>query len=478
MILDRDYRILEANHAAIAAINKPKEEVIGDYCYKIFHHSDYPPESCPHTLLLRSEQPETVEMEVEVLGGTYLVTVSPVLDNGGKVIKTIHIARDIAELKQVQEKLLEEKELAQKYFDIAGVILIVIDTDRRVSLVNKKGCEVLGYEEEKIIGKDWFDHFLPERIRQDTKSTFQKLLKGDIEPVEYYENPVLTRSGEERIIAWHNTVLLDDEGHIIGTLSSGEDVTERRRAEDAIRSAKEQLETKVKERTDELRKKNEEMEKFIYSISHDLKTPLRSIQRLVERLGKDLGTQLTGQYTADLLALSRTAETTNRLLQDMLSYARLGIEDFSKAELPLKGVLIDAQFELIDDIRKSDAEISVSESLPIIRGHERTLVRLMVNLLSNAIKFVPVGRRPEICIKAEVLEKCVRVSVQDNGIGLDPGSKDRIFRMFERLHSHDKYPGTGIGLAIARKAVELHGGNIGVESQSDQGSTFWFEIPS
>jgi len=357
------------------------------------------------------------------------------------------------------------------------VILIVIDTNGRISLINKKGCEVLGYEEEKIIGKDWFDHFLPERIRENTKSVFQKLLKGELEPVEYYENPVLTKIGEERIIAWHNTVLNDDEGHITGTLSSGEDVTDRRRAEDALRSAKEQLESKVKERTEELREKTEEMEKFIYSISHDLKTPLRSIRRLADGFIKDLETQLMGQSSADLLALSRTAETTNRLLEDMLSYARLGIEDFFKTELPFKAVLADAQLELIDDIRKSNAKIIASESLPIIRGHERTLTRLMVNLLSNAIKFVPVGMRPEIYIKAEVLENCVRVSVQDNGIGIDPGSRDRIFRMFERLHSHDKYPGTGIGLAIARKAVELHGGKIRVESELGQSSTFWFEIP-
>jgi len=120
VILDRDFRILEANRAAIAAINKPKEEIIGNYCYKIFHCSDHPPESCPHILLLYSEQPETAEMEIEALGGTHLITVSPVLDNKGKIVKTIHIAKDIAELKQFQEKLREEKERAQKYFDIAG----------------------------------------------------------------------------------------------------------------------------------------------------------------------------------------------------------------------------------------------------------------------------------------------------------------------------------------------------------------------
>jgi PAS domain S-box-containing protein len=478
VILGRDHRIIEANRAAIAAIRRPKEEIIGRHCYTIFHCSDHPPASCPHEQLLRSERPETVEMEIEAFDGIYLVSVSPVLDGERRVVKTIHIAKDVTEHKRIQENLRDEKERAQRYFEIAGVILVVIDVDRKVSLINKKGCEVLGYKEEEIIGKDWFDHFVPERLRRETKDVFQKLLAGEIEPVEYHENPILTKSGDERIIAWHNTVLIDDRGRIIGTLSSGEDITDRKRAEDALRRANEQLESKVKERTEQLRNRNEEMERFIYSVSHDLKNPLRVIERLSQTLINDLEQQLARDQFEDLSALSRMAESTNHLLEDMLTYARLGIESFSKTELPLKTVIVDAQLALIAEIGRRGAEIRISEPMPIIRGHHRTLTRLMVNLLSNAMKFVPVERSPEIYVDATVLEHCVRVSVRDNGIGIDPGSRERIFRMFERLHSQDRYAGTGIGLAIAKKAVELHDGRIGVESEPGTGSTFWFEIPS
>ncbi len=135
-------------------------------------------------------------------------------------------------LKLSEEKLKEERDRVQRYLDIAGVILLVIDSDQKVVLINKKGCEVLGYEEKEIIGKNWFDHFLPERIRGEFKSVFSKITADGTGDFEYVENPVLTKWGEERIIAWHNTVLRDESGKIIASLSSGEDITERKRVEE------------------------------------------------------------------------------------------------------------------------------------------------------------------------------------------------------------------------------------------------------
>jgi len=120
---------------------------------------------------------------------------------------------------------------ARRYLDIAGVIIVAIGSDGSVSLINRKGAEVLGYEEEEIIGKDWFDHFLPRRLQKETRAVFDKLMSGDVAPVEYYENPVITKSGEERLIAWHNTLLQAKDGTITGTLSSGEDITLRKQTE-------------------------------------------------------------------------------------------------------------------------------------------------------------------------------------------------------------------------------------------------------
>jgi len=144
---------------------------------------------------------------------------------------------DITVPMQVEQAVLEEKNRAQEYLDIAGVILVVTDKNQKVTLINKKGCEILGYDEKEIIGKNWFDNFIPKSVRKEVKSAFNNLMSGNIELVAKFENPVLAKNGEEKIIAWHNTVLRDDENNIIGTLNSGQDITERKSAEQALRES-------------------------------------------------------------------------------------------------------------------------------------------------------------------------------------------------------------------------------------------------
>jgi PAS domain S-box-containing protein len=144
---------------------------------------------------------------------------------------------DITERKQVEEALRQERDRAQKLLDIAGVMFVALDASGEVTLVNQKGRAVLGHEQKEIIGKNWFDNFLPDSMKDPTKTVFNRLMAGEIGPIEYYENAVVTKFGEERIIAWHNTILTDDEGNIVGTLSTGEDITNQKRAEVALQEA-------------------------------------------------------------------------------------------------------------------------------------------------------------------------------------------------------------------------------------------------
>jgi PAS domain S-box-containing protein len=188
---------------------------------------------------------------------------SPIYDHNGNIIGAIESIRDITHRKSTEEELKKEKDKAQRYLDVAGVMLVVINADQTVAMMNKKGCDVLGYREEEIIGKNWIDMFVPERMRSGIKSVFTKLMNGHIKPVEYFENPVLTKKGMERTIAWHNTLLTDECNNIIGSLSSGEDITERKKTEGELKQARSELEIRVKERTAELMKVNKELKREI-----------------------------------------------------------------------------------------------------------------------------------------------------------------------------------------------------------------------
>jgi len=141
-------------------------------------------------------------------------------------------ARNYEELEETRDKLRQERDKAQMYLDIAGVIFVALNREGEVILINRKGCEVLGYDEGEIFGKNWFEHFIPQSVREEVGPLAQKLLSGEEETAKYSENPILTKDGKERIIAWHNTILKDEQGNIIGHLSSGDDITERKLQEE------------------------------------------------------------------------------------------------------------------------------------------------------------------------------------------------------------------------------------------------------
>ena len=234
MILDPEHVILEANRAVQEATGLSGEELRGETCYQVFHGADEPPPGCPLVALLASGRPETSEMDVEIFGRMFLVSVTPLFDDRGRLERIVHVATDITERKQAEEQLSTEMDKARQYLDVAGVMLIALDAHGEITLINTKGCEILGADQKEILGKNWFDAFLPKRLVEEVRSVYDKSMKGEIEQVEYYENPIRTKTGEERIIAWHNALLRDASGKIIGLLSSGEDITERKRAEEAL----------------------------------------------------------------------------------------------------------------------------------------------------------------------------------------------------------------------------------------------------
>ena len=221
---------------------------------------------------------------------------------------------------------------------------------------------------------------------------------------------------------------------------------------------------------------NKELEAFNYSISHDLRGPLRSMQgfacALLEECSEELG-EGGREYASRIVSSGRYMDT---LLRDLLAYSRLTAAELTLSPIDLNALLADVIEQLQNEIEEKKAVVNVEPSLDLVVGHAPTLRHVFGNLIGNALKFTDPTTRPQVRIHTEAGTDSVRVWVEDNGIGIAPEHQQQIFRLFLRLH-RDAYCGTGIGLTIAQKGVERMGGRVGVESESGVGSRFWLELP-
>jgi signal transduction histidine kinase len=281
-----------------------------------------------------------------------------------------------------------------------------------------------------------------------------------------------------------------------------QEITERKLAEQALQEAKAALadeavllERLVAERTAELTSTNEQLEAFVYTIAHDLRAPLRSMQGFSEMLVNDEGPALSETGRDNVKRIRDSARYMDALLSDLLVFARIAQQRIELAPTNLQSVVQAALLRLEKDIAEQHALVEAVGPWPAVLAHAPTLSQVLFNLLSNALKFVRPKVPPQIRVRVEeapssasstlspqsttttppVQPGFVRVWVEDNGIGIAPEHQDQIFRLFLRLH-REAYEGTGVGLAIVQKGVERMGGALGVESSPGQGSRFWFDL--
>jgi len=246
------------------------------------------------------------------------------------------------------------------------------------------------------------------------------------------------------------------------------EIAERKRAEEEI-----------ERRAEEVGAVNKELEAFSYSVSHDLRAPLRAMQGFAQALNEDFADRLgpvAQDYTRRIVAAACRMDT---LIQDLLAYSRLSRAQMLLQPLDLRSVMAQIRTHTEGEFRDREAvvEVAIPEAFPHVMAHPTTLVQVVTNLLTNAVKFVGPGVRPHVRVWAEERDEWGRLWVEDNGIGIAQEHQDRIFRVFERLHGSEMYPGTGIGLAIVAKGTERMGGRAGVESTPGKGSKFWIELP-
>lgn len=267
----------------------------------------------------------------------------------------------------------------------------------------------------------------------------------------------------------------DTHGNIDGILVHATDITDLVRARETIAQRREELERLVDERTATLRQTIEQMEEFSYSVSHDLRSPVRAMRGYAEVLLAEHSADFNADARELLDRIHRNGVRMDRLIQDLLTYTRITRRDIQLEPVALDR-LVPEIVQQYAELRSNDAQIEVLAPLPTVLAHEPSLTQVISNLLTNAVKFVAPGTRPRVLVGHDVAGDRVRVWVQDNGIGIAPEHQARLFTMFERVHAHLPYDGTGVGLAIVRKAVERMNGRVGVRSDGQTGSCFWIEL--
>jgi len=376
---------------------------------------------------------------------------------------------DITERKRAEEELGRERARAQSYLDIAGVMVVAIEPNQSIALVNKKACEVLGYDQRDLIGRNWFDTIVPEDVRGAVRDVFSDLMAGRIAPREYVENQVLTKRGEKRLIAWHNTALRDEEGRIVATLSSGEDVTELRQAENELENLRQALAHVSRVST---------LGELATALAHELNQPLAAI-----RTNAAAALQLMAAGNPDMKELREILGDIAADDERAGEIIRRMREPLKRGEIALKPLDMNALVREIHHLVKNDAvlagatiHLSLAPALPPVLGDRIQLQQVLMNLMVNALDAVKEKshgeRRIGVCTTVEE-GRVVRVEVRDSGPGV---RGDDLERIFDFLYT-TKQKGLGVGLSVCRTIVDAYGGRIWAETPSDGGTRLVFTLP-
>ena len=354
--------------------------------------------------------------------------------------------------KLVAQTLLREEAEAQAYLDVAAVAILVLDREGRVSLINQRGCEILGLEAREVLGRSWVDSFVSEDDRERTRRVLGELVRGELTPDRrrQFENSIRTRSGEERLVAWRRTVLRDARGNVSATVSSGEDITERREVERRLR-AQESL---------------ARVGQLAAIVAHEVRNPLAGIRGAIQILSKRMP---EGEDRKVMGRIVERVDALNVLTEDLLVFARPHIPELAATRL--ERILGAAQRLLAGHADLARVSVEITDGEVALEGDEGMLQDVFLNLFLNAAQAMKGEGTIRVTVRAG--NETVEVDVEDHGPGIPPDARERLFEPFFTT----RHRGTGLGLPIVKRDIEAHGGDVTITCPEGGGTRVTVSLP-
>ncbi len=380
-----------------------------------------------------------------------------VYDDQNQPLRSLGVVLDISDRKQMEASLQESDRRWRSLLDNVQLVVIELDINGNVEYVNPFFLELTGYQLNEVVGQSWFSSFLSPGQQPRLQVTFREILERNFH--SHYQNPILTKSGEERMIAWSNTLLRDPAGQPIGTISIGEDITERYKIE---------------------RMKAE----FISVVSHELRTPLTSMQAALSLLSEKIIDPTSAEGEVTIQIATEGTDRLVRLVNDILDLERLesGKVHLSKHPCDIDELVQTAIAQMQEMANQADITLEANACAYTVEADSDRILQVLTNLLSNAIKFSPNHSVVRLTVELQDFgetNSCLLFTIHDQGRGIPADNLESIFERFHQVDASDSREkgGTGLGLAICRSIIQQHGGEIWAQSTLNEVSTFYFTLP-
>ena len=394
------------------------------------------------------------------------------LPDGRRLV--ISMAMDVTERRQGEEKLQETNEYLENLFNYANAPIIVWDTQFRITRFNHAFESLTGRRADEVIGNP-LELLFPPALAESSMALIKKTTGG--ERWETVEISILHLDGSVRIVLWNSAAVFAVDGKTpVAAIAQGQDITALRQAEAAMRELNAVLERRVQDRTAQLEASNKELESFSYSVSHDLRAPLRAIDGYARMLEEDCGARLDDEGRRMLGVICGEAKRMGQLIDDLLAFSRMNRQQVDAAPIDMTALAQAVFKEHAAQAPGRQLQFRL-QPLPPAQGDCAMLRQALANLCSNAIKYT----RPRAVAEIEMGGRTEGAEnlyyLRDNGVGFDMKYARKLFGVFQRLHTEDEFEGTGVGLALVQRVIHRHGGRVWAEAKLNEGATFYFTLP-